>query len=153
MSSTSHNTFVKICALLDSFDWHYERNDEKEFVRYKMESDDLPVEIFITINENNNVLRLLSFFPFKVPEDKRVEMALAICHINSTYINGYFDFDVKTGEITFRMNNFVGDGELGAGALRYMMRIANSMIDDLNDKLFALSKGYITLDQFTEQVS
>jgi hypothetical protein len=151
MSQKAVQTYNKLCAILDSFNWKYRRFDDELYVRYSMQSEDLPVEIVFAVSEKYNTLRVLSFMPFKVPEEKRVEMALAICHLNDRYINGFFDFNVKTGEITFRMTNFIGDGELGKGTVDYLLSLANHSVDKWNDRLFALVQGYLTLEQFMAQ--
>lgn len=152
MAGNSLYTYQKVCAILDSIDWKYQRFDETKHIAYDMTSEDLPVKIHFVIREERNDLLVLSFLPFTVPEDKRVEMAIAICRLNAAFINGFYDFNIKTGEITYRMTNYIGESDIGKDALLYILHLSNESVGEHNDLLFALSKGYITLDQFTERI-
>ncbi len=88
--------------------------------------------------------------PFKVPEDKISEMAIAVAVANNGLRDGSFDFDVSDGKILFRMTACYIDSILGKELYRMMLIVSSNTIDRYNDKFLMLSKGIVSLEQFIE---
>ena len=144
----ARKVFNTICTFLDGEDWPYTKNEEKFSVDCSAKGDDLPIDIRIVINPEFERIMLISFLSPIVPEDKRVDVSIVISFINKMFINGCFDFDIKTGEIYFRMSQCYMDCLLGEEVFEYMIYCACSTIDEYNDQLLMLSKGMITVEQF-----
>ncbi len=145
-------TFDTICQMLDGKDWKYERIDEKLIIQSGVQGDDLPIKFTIKVNPRNQIVALYSMMPFNVPEDKRVEMALAIHVANYPMVDGSFDYDIKDGSIIFRLTTSFRDSILSKELFEYMLMVSVVTIDEYNDKFFAVSKGLMSLEQFIEHV-
>ncbi len=143
--------YSKILKMLDSKDWKYERHDEDLVIKSGVRCEDLPVEFIIRVLPEPEVVQFVSPMSYKVPEDKRLEGAVAVSVANYGLINGSFDYDVADGEIRFRLTSSYLDSEIGEGLLEYMMMVGVTTTDRYNDKFFMLTKGMLTLQQFIEQ--
>ena len=72
--------------MLDYKGWHYERDEETLVVKSGVQGDDLPIQFLIVVNAEKELVQFLSKLPFSVREEKRVDLAVAICIAN----NGMF---------------------------------------------------------------
>ncbi len=145
-------TFNTICQMLDDQKWKYERIDEKLIIQSGVQGDDLPIKFTIKVNPKNQIVALYSIMPFNVPEDKRVELALAIHAANYPMVDGSFDYDIKDGSIIFRLTSSFKESVLSKDLFEYMLMVSVVTIDEYNDKFFAVSKGLMTLEQFISHV-
>ncbi len=141
-----------LCRSLDSHDWHYTKNEEKLSIECKVQGEDLPIDIVIKIIEKNSLVTLLSHMPFVVQENKRLEMAVAISAINNLLVDGCFDYDVKSGNIFFRMTHSFLDSQIDDAAFSYMFLCSCGTIDEYNDKLLMLTKGMISMEKFLKDI-
>lgn len=92
-----------------------------------------------------------SFLPFKFPEDKRVEGAIAATIANHGMVNGSFDFDMSDGEMLFGCVNSYKNGGFNEDIAHYMVSVAVSTVDDYNDRFFGIAKGMISIQGFMEK--
>lgn len=143
-------TFETICAMLDAREWKYDRDDENMRIICRVTGEDLPVDVVFLVQEKQQVVTLLSPLPFKMAEEKRVDGALAVAVANYGLINGTFDYDLRDGEIRFRMVSSFLESDLNAELFAYMLICSVSTVDDYNDKFMMLNKGLMTLEQFIE---
>ncbi|MBQ4112373.1 MAG: YbjN domain-containing protein [Clostridia bacterium] len=139
-----------VCSMLDNIGWKYEKVEEKLMIRSGVKGDDLPIEFVVMVKPKNEVVQLLSAMPFNMPEDKRVEGALAICTANYGLIDGSFDYDLSDGQIVFRLTSSYRDSLLSEELIKYMVMVSAGTIDKYNDRFFMLAKGMITIEQFVE---
>lgn len=142
------NTMIK---KLDSIGWKYEKHEEKLLIKSGVKGDDLPVEFIVVVNPRNEVVQFLSAMPFNMPEDKRVDGAIAVCVANYGLVDGSFDYDLSDGEIRFRLTSSYRESILSGDLFEYMIMVAASTVDQYNDKFFMISKGMLTIQQFIEQ--
>lgn len=143
-----YDTLVR---MLDTRDWKYEKHEEDLVIKSGIKGDDLPIEFIIIIKSRQQIVQLLSRLPFEMPEDKRVDGALAINVANYGLNDGSFDYDLRDGEITFRLTSSYRESVLGEDLFEYMIMVSAGTIDKYNDRFFMLAKGMITLQQFIEQ--
>ncbi len=143
--------FDALCASLDNRGWTYEKMEDKLMIKSGVKGDDLPIEFFVRIIPRNEVVQFISILPFNMPEDKRVDGAIAVCAANYGLIDGSFDYDLSDGEIRYRLTCSYRESVLTDEQLRYMVNCAASTTDDYNDKFFMLAKGMMTVQQFIEQ--
>ena len=92
-----------------------------------------------------------SFLPFKFPEDKRVEGAIAATAANHGMVNGSFDFDMSDGEMLFGCVNSYKNGDFNEDIAYYMISVAVSTVDEYNDRFFGIAKGMISIQDFIEK--
>lgn len=68
----ARQAYSMLCASLDDIGYHYQQNDEDLDVHFEVHGDGLPMELTISIDGERDLIRLLSFLPFKVkPERSR----------------------------------------------------------------------------------
>lgn len=143
-----YSTLIK---MLDGIKWKYQRHDEKLAVVSDAQGEDLPIEVLMAIEPKQELVHFISRLPFKAPEDKRVETAIAICAANYGLVDGRFELNIQDGEISFRIATSYRDSAIGKGALEYILMTGIAIVDAYNDKLFMLTKGVTTIEQFIEQ--
>ena len=143
--------FKSLVKMLDTRDWKYEKHEEKLLIKSGIKGDDLPVEFIVVVKPRNEVVQFISQLPFNMPEDKRVDGAIAICVANYGLVDGSFDYDINDGSIIFRLTSSYRSSDLGLDLFEYMIMVAASTVDSYNDKFFMLSKGAMTLQQFIKQ--
>lgn len=144
------NAYNTLCDTLDARNWHYSKHEEKLVVTFGVNGEDLPMEFVIKVDEDRQLVRLMSMLPFKMPEDKRVDGALATIVASFSMVDGSFDHNLEDGTIIFRMAASFRESTLGQGLFAYMIDCACAMIDRYNDKFFAIGKGMMTIQEFLE---
>ena len=148
----AQEVFATMVKMLDARDWHYKKDEENLIISSGVKGDDLPVEFIIAIDAERELVRFMSKLPFSMPEDKRVEGAIAVCVANNSLVNGSFDYDISDGDIIFRLcTSFRSGAVLTEDVFEYMIMVSAGTIDDYNDKFFMISKGMLTIQQFIEQ--
>jgi len=145
------SVFTSLVNMLDTRDWKYEKHEEDLLIRSASSGDDLPVEFVVVVNPKNQVVQFLSRLPFSIPDDKRVDAAIAVCVANYGLVDGSFDYDISDGEIRYRLTSSYRESELGADLFEYMIMVAATTVDNYNDKFFMLAKGMLTVQDFIEQ--
>ena len=108
------------------------------------------MKIYMIVRPARDVVSLLSSMPFQAPEDKRMEMAMAVAVANYGLIEGTFDFDINDGEIRYRQTNSYHESLLSEALFEKMLNIALYWIDRYNDRFMMLEKGMMTLQQFID---
>ncbi len=140
--------YETVCAMFDDKGFHYDRHDEDHVIHCIVSGEDIPMEILFDVLDKRQLVRLISPMPFQVPDDKRVDIALAITAVNDRLADGSFDFDMAKGRISFRLTESYIESILGKQLFEYMLMVSASTIDDYNDKFLMISKGVMTLEQF-----
>ena len=143
--------FDALVDMLDTRDWKYDKFEEDLVIKSGIKGEDLPIEFLIVVKPNNQVVQLLSRLPFQIPEDKRVDAAIAICVANNGLVDGSFDYDISDGDITFRLTCSYRESYLSADLFEYMILVSAGTIDDYNDKFFMIAKDMMSVQQFIEK--
>jgi len=147
----ARRTYETICACFDEHDWTYSRDDEKMEIKIGSKGDDLPIDTFIRVMPDRQLISLLSLLPFTISKEKRLETAVAVCMVNDKLANGSFDYDIKDGQIFFRLTNSFWGSEIGTKLFGYMLIVSINTINDYNAKFLALSKGQLALEDFMDK--
>ena len=142
-------TFRALCDAMDAMDWKYKKEDGLQ-ISTGARGDDLPINMIIRLNEKHSLIKLLSFLDFTVPEDKRIDTALAVCVANDMMVHGSFDLDMSSGRIYFRMSNSFIDSQPGEELFFYLILCTCKMVDEYNDRFLMLAKDMIDLKKFIE---
>lgn len=145
--------FKALCDNLDAHGWTYKKDEDRLTIDTGVEGDDLPINLIIEVDEERQLVLLLSHQPFVTPEDKRIDMAVAVSVVNNRLVDGCFDYDIKNGHMFFRLVSSFRDRLLGNDVFSYMIGCACQTIDDFNDKFMRLSTGIVTVEQFIELVN
>jgi len=150
MGQTVFNT---ICKMFDDQGYHYEKHEDDLVITCQVRGEDLPMDILFAVRDDRQIVQLLSPMPFTVPEDKRIDIALAITVINDRLVDGSFDFNMANGKISFRQTASYIESILGKELFEYMLMVSAATIDEYNDKFLMIAKGMISFEQFLESES
>ena len=142
--------YASLVNMLESRDWKFEKFEDDLVIRSGIKGDDLPIEFIMFVKPKNQVVQLISKLPFNMPEDKRVEGAIAVSIANYGLVDGSFDYDISDGEIRYRLTSSYRESVLGGDLFEYMIMCAASTVDNYNDRFFLLSKGMIDIEKFIE---
>jgi len=146
--SNAQQVYQTVKDHLDANKFKYQTHDEELVITLTATGEDLPMPVIIAVDEQREVLRILSPIPAKAPEDKRIEAAVAVAAANYGIVNGSFDYDLDDGEIRFRMAQSFHQTTLNDEQIHYLIATAFSTTDRYNDKFFALCKGMTSLEDF-----
>ena len=133
---------------LAQHNFHFDPHDDDLVISMTVRGEDLPQPTIVRVMEDRGVVQILSPIPAKIPEDKRIEAAVAVATANYGMINGCFDYDMSDGEIRFRVAQGYMGIEMTDELVGYMLRIAFFTTDKYNDRFFMLGKGMMTLEEF-----
>ena len=131
--------------------FRFDERPEELIISLTVHGDDLPQPTIIRVMDDRDLVQVLSPIPSKIPEDKRIDAAVAVSVANYGIVNGSFDYDMSDGEIRFRVTQSYKDMELSEECVRYILSIAFHTTDKYNDRFFMLGKGMMTLEQFIEK--
>ena len=147
----AREVFGTLVSMLDERDWKYDKFEDELVIKSGIKGDDLPIEFIVVVNPKNEVVQFISKLPFNMPEDKRVDGAIAVCVANYGLVDGSFDYDISDGEIRYRLTSSYRESTLGKDLFEYMIMVAAGTVDNYNDKFFMIAKNMITIQQFIEQ--
>lgn len=141
--------FQRFCDYLKQNDWKFETStsDDDCIIYTGIQGEDLPMRLVIRINIKRQLIMVLSKLPFVMPSDKRLEGAVATSIITNSLADGSFDYDLKDGEIVFRLTTNIRGGLISDETFEYLLMVSASTIDDYNDKLFMISKNKMSIDE------
>ena len=143
--------YADLCTALDHRNWNYTKHEDDLVVTFAVSGEDIPMEFVLIVDAERQLLRVLSKLPFVVPEDKRMDLALATCYATNRFVDGSFDYDITTGTIFFRMTASFRESRIGEGLFAYLIDCSCYTIDKYNDKFLAISKGVLSIDDFLTQ--
>lgn len=142
------DVFSTLCRTLDKLEWRYKKDEEKLSIDCGAQGDDLPIDITIKVYAEKMQILLISHMPFVVKEDKRIDVAVAVCAVNNALVNGCFDYDITSGHMFFRMSNCFIESTIGEDLISYILFCSCQTIDLYNDKFLMLAKGMTSVKQF-----
>ncbi len=140
--------FRGLCDNLDKRNWNYQKDEERLRIECTAHGDDLPMDLSIRVEADRQLLMLLSTLPFNVPEDKRLDLAIAITHVNDRLVDGSFDYNISDGRILFRLTSSFIDSEIGNDLFTYLVGCSCQTIDAFNDKLMRVALDMMGVEEF-----
>ena len=129
----------------------YEKEEEKLLVHFGVNGDDIPMQFILVVDEDRQLIRLMSPLPFNMSEEKRMDGAIATCVASFGMADGSFDYDLTDGQIVFRMTASFRGSIIGDGLFQYMISCACAMVDKYNDQFLAINKGVMSINDFIEK--
>lgn len=144
----AQKVFDNMCSYLDRRNWHYEKHSEDLMITFSVSGDDLPMDFVLAVDSERQLMRLFSRIPVTVPEDKRMDLAIATCVASNGLADGSFDYDIATGKISFRLTASFRGSDIGDGLFEYLIGVSGYTVDQYNDRFFSLSKGVMSITDF-----
>lgn len=138
--------FKTLCDMLDSNDWHYDKDEDELVIRCSARGDDLSMDLKIEVDADRMLVVLLSPMPFTVNEERRVALAVATSVVNYKLADGSFDYDITSGRIIFRLTSCYRDSLVGKDMFEYMLYVSCQTIDEYNDKFLTIAKNDMSND-------
>lgn len=135
-----------ILDALEDRKWQYHADDENQRVAFSVSNNQITMHFLISSETEGQYISLLSFFPFCIEENKKVEIALAISYINYSIINGHFDMDLDEGRVLFRMATIFDGSLLSKDVVQYMIDCAGSTVNQYYNSLSQINEGAMTVD-------
>ena len=130
----------------------FDPHDNDQVVTLTAQGEDLPMPCVIRVIADREVLHISSpLLSAKVPEDNRIDAAVALAAINNHLMNGNFDLDLDSGLIVFRVCQSFHDNDITEEQIHYLLAITFITTDEYNDSLFMLCKGNMSLEQILEK--
>ena len=152
MLKQAQTVFNTMCKAFDSNGWKYEKDDEKLQISCGAQGNDLTIDVNMKVNVPLQIISFYSYMPFEVPQDRRVEVALAVTMINYVLVDGSFDYDFVEGTLLFRMTSGFTSSLIGQELVEYMLYISCRTVDDYNDKLEKIANGKMSLQELAELI-
>ncbi len=129
--------------------WKFDRFDDDMVIKSGLKrDDDLPIDFLIFVLPDRELIQFISVLPFKAKEDMRIELSLAVNAANYGFTNGSFDYDMRDGEIRFRMSQSYMGCQIGREFFEFMIYYSLAVVTRYSSKFFALNKGYMNLNDF-----
>lgn len=142
------NMYQLICKAMDDNKFKYEKDEAKRSVHFGVIGNDKPMSFAMFVDGERELLRIFCFLDSKFQIDKLVDGAIACCVASFSITDGSFDYDVTSGEITFRMSYSYKDSEIGVESIVYMLEQALNAVDKCNDRIADLCDGKSTITEY-----
>ena len=149
--STARQVYQTFVDLLNKKKYHFDQHDNDLVISMIAQGEDLPQPTIIRVLGDRDVVQILSPIPSKIPEDKRLDAAVAVAAANYGLINGSFDLDMSDGEIRYRVAQGYRNIEFSEDLALYMLGIVFSTTDKYNDRFFMLGRGMMSLEEFIKK--
>lgn len=151
-TNAAQQVYDTVCELLTEEKWHFTPDPETLMIKTGAVGDDLPMEMFIDVNKERDLMLIISPLPFVIPEDKRIDFAIAVCAVNDSFISGGFDYDIGDGHLMFRLPCSFCGCPMSKNAALQLLLVACNTVDEYNDKFLALATGAVSLEEFLADV-
>lgn len=142
------NVIETVCVMLEDKNIRYNMDEDGLGLNFFLRGEDIPMALFIDVDEEREILRLYSPIPVEFEGEKRVDAAIATCQANNIIADGCFEFDYRKGRITFRWTMSYIDSLLSKELMEYMLAVASIAVDEYNDKFLMLAKGTLSIKDF-----
>lgn len=147
-SNNAKEVFRGICKSIDEMGFRYSVDEDKNQIMFEYKGEDFDTRFLIQVNGKAELINVFSRLPFVVPQSKMYEMAVAVCVASNTLIDGYFDLDMDTGELFFKMTISFKSSKVGESVGHQLAFVAPLIVEANDDTLYDLATGKIDLPQF-----
>lgn len=140
--------FGSVCGSLKKRGWLYQAFPEKLMVGFSAGGYDLEMRLACRTDPDKQIVRLIAPLTFNVPEERRLDAALATNCANCVLPDGAFALDLETGGLRFGISASWSNGAIGERLLDYLIDLSCFAVKNFNDKLQALAEGSIGSEDF-----
>lgn len=138
----ANQLYQMVKDLLSEMDIAYEENTEQMRISFEYPGDDMPHRMHISVYPDSGTLRFLELLPFDVPTTVTAEISDAINRINSLLAIGNYYYD-NEDTIFFCISHLFLDSIVGRETLMTLIRRTVQINEEFDDRLLAVSKGYL----------
>ncbi len=149
LKKRTKEAYESILSMFDEMDFHYELqgDDDVEYkvIHFTVSGEDIPMEIYIDMDEECQIMSLISPMPVHFNESNITDAYVLVGKINSMLKFGSFKVD-SDGDVIFQFTHFFIDSLISKEAWQFMIHLCFYVIDEYNDKLLMFSKGLCDMD-------
>lgn len=141
-----------LCAALDEMKWTYTRDAANRVVTTSAIGTGVRINLRMVVSEERQVMYVKSTLPFEVPSNEAVRNTFgkALHVANYSMLNGCFEYDVEAGKAGFKIVVPFFNSTVTKEVYRYAIMLTCQTMDKFTDKLLALLKGHISLEEFCQ---
>ncbi len=110
-----------ITDYLESLEWNYNIDEEKEIVRLGVATQTCKLDCIIHHLPEQNFILFFSILPILVPQNKRTEIAEYITRANYGLNAGNLEMDYEDGEIRYRTYANTDDNSLNVEIAKHII--------------------------------
>ena len=147
----AEKVFQQLCAAFDSYEFRYntDRNSDGSLVACGgCRTGAFATTIIAVVRPQLWLVSFLAKVPCNVPENRRFEMAAAVAQANYNRHEGNFDYNLRTGDVSWRLTaNYYGC-ETDTELYRMLLAKTATVLEDIGGPLAAVGEGRITLAEF-----
>lgn len=147
-TALAKQTYRTLLNAIEANGWTCSHNDAQLNLNFGVHGDDLDMEFYVLVDAEQQIVRLISRLPFKFPGDKIVDGAIATGIANYALIDGNFDLDIVRGDVLFRMTTGFQSSVVSKEVFINLVNYAAWAVDKFNDKLFMVSSGMMSVNDF-----
>ena len=145
----ARTVYDSVCATLDAMGLKYDKIENDLVVTLGHRGEDMNHDLIFIVNAEQEVIQLIERLPYSVDTQKAADVACAVCLINSRLLVGKFSYDL--GEhISYKVTQVYSGSLIGEETIKRMILALVFSVEEYDDKLMALSKGYLKVDDFKE---
>lgn len=150
LAQTTYETLLKA---IEALNWKCVHDDKNLTAHYPVIGD-MPMEFFVLVDGDRQLLRLMSKMPFSFPHARINAGAIATSYANyHIFADGYLELNMQTGETYFKMTTSFKGTTLSEEAVIYMLSYACQAVDSVNKKLFGVASGSLTVEQYINLIN
>ena len=150
--SLDDKLYKMICNHYDKKGISYQRADDQRLTLMVNRDRKIPVNLFVGVETEPLALRICGRLPFKVPEENREMMVMALQAINQRLPVGRFQMEVSDGTVDYRVSLPLVGIQYDEEWLENVLDDALSTITHRDEKILSLLQGEITFEEFDKYV-
>ena len=147
----SQQVYRTLCYALNNRGWRFDKDDAELQVFFGVNGEKMPMQFIIAVDNDRQLIRLLSPMPYQMREEKKVEGAVAACTASFKMADGSFDYDLADGQIVFRLTASYRESFIGEGLFQYMISCACAVVDTYNTQFKAIDEGDLSIADFLKR--
>ncbi len=149
----AQNILQKFVELLDENELVYETSDDELAVSLAIKDGDFFAELYFIPHVENETVMMISPLDFNVPEERMRDMAVAVSYLNNHIVNGFFDYDIEDGKLSFRTTIPYQRSKISQTVLACSMLINFVSVREYHELLKDLARNQMSLNEFLNAVS
>ena len=134
-----------MCSMLEKEGLRFEEKEEGRIL-FSLRLGQEMYSVSIVVDEMRQIIRI-NVPLLRIPEERRNSAAALVCTINYMLVDGAFDFDIRDGEITFRVAGSIGDIIIGPKYCKYLFYCAMSSCVQFGRILRDFAAGRLGFEQ------
>lgn len=148
--SSEENLYKMICDHYDKKGISYQRVDENRLTLVVNRDREVPVNLFVTAEAEPVTLRICGRLPFKVPEESREMVVMALQAINQRLPVGRFQMEVSDGTVDYRVSLPLVGMQYDEDWLENVLDEAFSTVTHRDERILSLLRGEMTFEEFEQ---